>query len=125
MAREAVAVAAGTDLVLDHAEACLALGRVLAAAGDEPGATEARREAEALYAAKEVASSMGRAVESATPSDSSPAVASTGPTTSRLAIANRASEIVDAALAGDAGPRRRPAPSPPTRIGSCTTIGGD
>ncbi|HNM84871.1 MAG TPA: AAA family ATPase, partial [Mycobacterium sp.] len=33
-AREAVAVAADTDLVLDHADACLALSRVLAAAGD-------------------------------------------------------------------------------------------
>ncbi|MDT5209667.1 MAG: hypothetical protein QOF67_2082, partial [Mycobacterium sp.] len=34
MAYESVAVAAGTDLVLDHAEACLALSRVLAIAGD-------------------------------------------------------------------------------------------
>ena len=42
MAREAVAVAAGTDLVLDHAEACLALSRVLAAAGDAKGANGAR-----------------------------------------------------------------------------------
>ena len=60
MAREAVAVAAGTDLVLDHADACLALGRVLAAAGDEPRATDALRDAETLYAAKEAAISIGR-----------------------------------------------------------------
>ena len=36
---------AGTDLVLDHAEACLALGRVFAAAGDEPGASLPERDA--------------------------------------------------------------------------------
>ena len=42
MARDAVAVAAGTDLVLDHAEACLALSRVLVAAGDAKGANDAR-----------------------------------------------------------------------------------
>jgi tetratricopeptide (TPR) repeat protein len=47
-AREAVAVAADTDLVLDHADACLALSRVLAAAGDAPGAAHARRDAESL-----------------------------------------------------------------------------
>ena len=56
MARDAVTVAAGTDLVLDHADACLALSRVLAAAGDAKGANAARADAEALYAAKEVAS---------------------------------------------------------------------
>ncbi len=33
----------------------------------QPGATDARRDAEALYAAKEVASSIGRAVEPAAP----------------------------------------------------------
>jgi class 3 adenylate cyclase len=92
MANEAVAVAAGTDLVLDHAEACLALGRVLAAAGDEPRATRARRDAEALYGAKEVAGSITGAVEPAAPIASSP------PTRSRLAITNRASESVDAYL---------------------------
>ncbi|MGV1089067.1 MAG: nuclear transport factor 2 family protein, partial [Mycobacterium sp.] len=53
LATEAVAVAAGTDLVLDHAEACLSLNRVLATAGDESGAASARSQAELLYAAKE------------------------------------------------------------------------
>ena len=43
MAREAVAVAADTDLVLDYADACLALSRVHAAAGDIRAAAEARR----------------------------------------------------------------------------------
>ncbi len=59
MARDAVAVAAGTDLVLDHADACLALSRVLTAAGDTKGANGARDDAERLYAAKEVATAIG------------------------------------------------------------------
>jgi len=54
MARAAVAVAAGTDLVLDHAEACRALSRVLTAAGDGAGGRRARADAAALLAAKEV-----------------------------------------------------------------------
>ncbi len=54
LAREAVAVAAGTDLLLDHADSCLALSRVLAASGDSAGASEALVMAESLYAAKEV-----------------------------------------------------------------------
>jgi class 3 adenylate cyclase/ketosteroid isomerase-like protein len=90
MARDSVAVAAGTDLVLDHAEACLALGRVLGAAGDESGASAARRDAAALYLAKEVATSVARPVE--------PAVAEGPPQTSRLPITNLATERVEAAL---------------------------
>ena len=89
MANEAVAVAAGTDLVLDHAEACLALGRVLAAAGDTKGANDAQHDAEALYEAKGAASSIGRSVEPAAPAASSPAPTTA---TSRLAMKNRASE---------------------------------
>jgi ketosteroid isomerase-like protein len=89
MARDAVAVAAGTDLVLDHAEACLALSRVLDAAGDAKGAKAARADAEALYAAKEVAGAVGR-VEPVVAT--APAVAA-----SRLAVTNRASRAVDAA----------------------------
>ncbi len=88
IAREAVAVAAGTDLVLDHAEACLALGRVLAAAGDARGAADAGRKAEALYAAKEAQGSIGRAAERAVE-------AATSPTGSRLAVANRATAIME------------------------------
>ncbi len=90
MAREAVTVAAGTDLVLDHAEACFALGRVLAVAGDAEGAKGARGDAEKLYAAKEAAAAIGRAVELRRASRYPSA-----PATSRLAIANRASESVD------------------------------
>ena len=96
MARDAVSVAAGTDLVLDHAEACLALGRVLAAAGDAKGANDARNNAEQLYAAKEVASAMGRVVAPLIPTTSQAAPDETGPATSRLAVKNRASGTVDA-----------------------------
>ena len=91
LAQAAAEVAAGTDLVLDHAEACLALSRVLAASGDAKGANDARNDANALYAAKEVATSIGQTVESAAPTAPSPARA-----TSRLAIANRASEATAA-----------------------------
>ncbi|WP_082683082.1 nuclear transport factor 2 family protein [Mycobacterium sp. GA-1285] len=59
MARDAVAVASGTDIVLDHAEACLALSRVLDQAGDIEGARAARAEARALYAAKEASIPVG------------------------------------------------------------------
>lgn len=59
MARDAVAVASGTDIVLDHAEACLALSRVLDQAGDTNGASTVRADARALYAAKEVSISVG------------------------------------------------------------------
>ena len=89
MGRDAVRVAAETDLVLDHADACLALGRVLAVAGDEPGAGAARRDAAALYAAKEAVSSVGPAA---------PASAASSPAQtpmSRLAVSNRVSESVD------------------------------
>ena len=98
MARDAVAVAADTDLVLDHAEACLALRRVLAAAGDTRGAADAGRDADALYVAKEAVTSIATTVEPIAAEAFSPTSATTAPTTSRLAITNRASESVDAAL---------------------------
>ena len=88
LARDAVAIAAGTDLVLDHADACLALGRVLTAAGDAQGGHGARRDAGALYAAKEVVGSIGQKSE---PAKAAP-VATPAPATSRLAVTNRASE---------------------------------
>ncbi|MFV9636443.1 AAA family ATPase [Mycobacterium neumannii] len=93
-AQDAVAVAGGTDIVLDHAEACLALSRVLDAAGNISGADAARCEAQALYTAKEVATSVGHA---STPAISPPKEPTrTGlpdaekqpPTTSRLAVTN-------------------------------------
>lgn len=59
IARDAVTVASGTDIVLDHAEACLALSRVLDQAGDKKGAYVARADAKALYGAKEVSISVG------------------------------------------------------------------
>ncbi|MDT5339266.1 MAG: hypothetical protein QOD90_4771, partial [Mycobacterium sp.] len=95
LARESVAVAVGTDLVLDHADACLALGRVLDAAGDARGADAARRDAEALYAAKEVVTPTGRPVQPAPPMASTPAHTGSAPTSSRLSVTNRASEAFD------------------------------
>ncbi|AGB22983.1 putative ATPase [Mycobacterium sp. JS623] len=92
MARDAVAVAAGTDLVLDHAEACLALSRVLAAAGDAKGANAARAEAESLYAAKEVASPIDRGLG---PAVAAAPASEAGSETSRLTLRNRASQTVE------------------------------
>ena len=97
-AREAVAVAADTDLVLDHADACLAFSRVLAAAGDERGASEARRDAERLYAAKDAVFMVGRTAE-VPPSDVAPQ-APTAAATSRLVVANRASRVAEAGWRG-------------------------
>jgi class 3 adenylate cyclase/ketosteroid isomerase-like protein/tetratricopeptide (TPR) repeat protein len=97
MAREAVAVAAGTDLVLDHADACLALSRVLAAAGDTKGANDTRDDADRLYAAKEVASTIGREFDRVVAAASPPVPAEAAPTTSRLTLKNRASQTVDGA----------------------------
>lgn len=93
-AREAVAVAAGTDLVLDHADACLALSRVLATAGDERGAAQARRDGEALYAAKDAVFMVGRATETAG-SAAAPVPARVS-RVSRLAVRNRASDLAEA-----------------------------
>ncbi|OBF97109.1 adenylate cyclase [Mycobacterium sp. 852002-51152_SCH6134967] len=86
MATDAVTVASGTDLVLDHAEACLALSRVLTAAGDREGAVTARDDAKALYTAKEVSISIGLTDEPvATPSEK-PVRAATGPRDERTAV---------------------------------------
>ena len=100
-AREAVAVAAQTDLVLDHADACLALSRVVAAAGDAPAAARARSDAEALYAAKDAVFMVGRAEQPVT------VVTTPAPTqvaqSSRLVVQNRASDL--------AGPQSEPSPT--------------
>ncbi|MGV0851535.1 ATP-binding protein [Mycolicibacterium phlei] len=88
MARDAVAVAAGTDLVLDHAEACLSLNRVLIAAGDVAAAETARREADRLYAAKEVTTGVGRRV--APPPEA--------PSASRLVVSNRSCAMLETAV---------------------------
>jgi class 3 adenylate cyclase len=93
MARDAVAVAAGTDLVLDHADACLALSRVLGAAGDAKGANAARDEADRLYAAKQVATAIRQAIE---PVASAAPPPESGSEASRLALKNRATETLDA-----------------------------
>lgn len=92
-AREAVAVAAQTDLVLDHADACLALSRVLAVAGDAPTAARARSDAEALYRAKDAVFMVGRAEQPVT------VVTTPAPTqvaqSSRLVVRNRASDLAE------------------------------
>lgn len=87
LAAEAVAVAAGTDLILDHAEACLSLSRVLAAAGDDSGASTVRSQAESLYAAKEADLDHVPAA---------PTEVTAASAAKRLRLANRASEIVAA-----------------------------
>jgi len=93
LARDAVAVAAGTDLVLDHADACFALSRVLAAADDERGAANARHNAESLYAAKDAVITAGRTAETvAAPTGTPPPDAAK---TSRLTTVNRAYEILE------------------------------
>ncbi|WP_099039589.1 AAA family ATPase [Mycobacterium neglectum] len=92
MAREAVTVAAGTDLVLDHADACLALGRVLDAGGDAKGAASARANADALYTAKEVASRIGRVAAPASPAHPTTSFVKE-PVSLRLTVTNRAVEV--------------------------------
>ena len=95
MARDAVTVAAGTDLVIDHADACLALSRVLTAGGDTKGANGARDDAERLYAAKEVANSIRREAEPAPPPvTSKPDLTAKGPASSRLAVTNQSCEVI-------------------------------
>lgn len=86
VARDAVRLAAETDLVLDHADASLALARVLDASDDRAGAESARRAAAALYAAKETASSIAVAP---------PPTAASSSATLRLLITNEANEAVE------------------------------
>ncbi len=52
LAEEAVAIAAGTDLVIDHADACVALGTLRARSGDGAGAKAAQADAKRLYEQK-------------------------------------------------------------------------
>src|SRR6185503_793737 len=52
LAQEAVEIASATDLVLDHADACVVLADLQDTAGDEAGARAARDEARRLYEAK-------------------------------------------------------------------------
>ncbi|MGZ6907450.1 MAG: nuclear transport factor 2 family protein [Acidimicrobiia bacterium] len=52
LAREAVEIASATDLVLDHADACVVLAGLRDTAGDAAGARAARDDARRLYEAK-------------------------------------------------------------------------
>lgn len=91
MAREAVDVAAETDLVLDYADACLTLSRVLVDSGDRQGATEARRKAESLYAAKDAVFLVGVTAEAPEPVREQKATAPESRL--RLTTVNRASDV--------------------------------
>ncbi len=64
VAEAAVALAADTDLVLDHADAWSALAEVRSAAGDEAGAEAARGEADRLHALKGTVGTAGRGARS-------------------------------------------------------------
>ena len=52
LAAEAVEIAAATDLVLDHADACVVLADLRELSGDGPGAQQALADARRLYEAK-------------------------------------------------------------------------
>jgi DNA-binding SARP family transcriptional activator len=52
VAEEAVAIAAGTDALVDHGDACLALATVLGTVGDAAGARAAAEQALGLYESK-------------------------------------------------------------------------
>ena len=60
IAGEAVEIAAGTDLILDHADACVVLADLCRLAGDAPAAERARAEARRLYEAKGATVPAGR-----------------------------------------------------------------
>lgn len=96
MARDAVAVASGTDIVLDHAEACLALSRVLDQAGDTNGASTVRADARALYAAKEVSISVGLVDEPvvAPPKQAGSRTLGHAATAGRLAVDNESCRLL-------------------------------
>ncbi len=91
MARDAVQVAAETDLVLDYADACMTLSRVLADSGDSRAAAAARSKSESLYAAKDAVFLVGAAARPAGPP---PAAASTTEAVGRLKVVNRACDVV-------------------------------
>ena len=63
VAQDAVAIAARTDALVDHGDACLALATVLAAAGDAAGAQAAAERAVGLYERKGAAALADKARE--------------------------------------------------------------
>jgi class 3 adenylate cyclase/tetratricopeptide (TPR) repeat protein/type II secretory pathway predicted ATPase ExeA len=92
LARKAVDIAAATDLVLDHADACVVLADLREQAGDATGAREARVEARRLYEAKGATVPAERLEVAAR----EPAVAPTTPT-NVVAPSNRASRAFERA----------------------------
>lgn len=97
LAREAVDIGAGTDIVLDHADACLTLSRVLAAAGDVDGATQARSEADRLHEAKGAEAMLSAAHVTKPPSPTPVDEASTA-VDDQPRVDNRAARAVEAAI---------------------------
>jgi hypothetical protein len=84
LVEEAVQIAAGTDLIVDHADACAALAQLRARAGDERGAGAAQADAIRLYdqkGATVLSARLGERPEPSTPSPSPspPATGSPGP----------------------------------------------
>src|SRR6185312_9381034 len=81
LAREAVEIAAATDLVIDHADACVALAALHRQAGDTEAAGSVRAEATRLYDRKGATVPSERLSDTAAHTEREPT--STGPDTSR------------------------------------------
>jgi hypothetical protein len=78
VAQEAVALAARTDALVDHGDACLSLATVLAAAGDTAGARAAAERAAGLYEQKGAAALAEKAHHVLGERDARPASPSAG-----------------------------------------------
>jgi class 3 adenylate cyclase len=76
IAEQAVEIAAGTDLVIDHADACAALATLRARAGDAAGARAARADARRLYEQKGATVPAERLVDDVSTAAAEPAPAS-------------------------------------------------
>ena len=106
IAEQAVEIAAGTDLIIDHADACVALAALRNRAGDAAGARVARAEAKRLYDLKGATVPAARLAEEET---SAKAVRSARPAETverrsmptqslsahKAAVTNRATELAE------------------------------
>jgi class 3 adenylate cyclase len=102
LAEQAVEIAAGTDLIIDHADACVALATLRDRAGDAAGARAARADAKRLYDQK------GATVPAARLDHAPVVVASTAPesdstTTTAVSRPENTASRVFAALAEATG----------------------
>jgi ketosteroid isomerase-like protein len=109
LAQEAVEIASATDLVLDHADACVVLADLCEAAGDAAGAGDARANARRLYDAKGAtvpaerltavrSEAMGPELRTATSGPRAPAVADGARTSLVVNLASRVHTEVCAAI---------------------------